>query len=68
MHIGLAPDARGRGLGRAALDLAVHEADADVLVARVLADNERSLRAFAAAGFVERARDGREVVLERLLA
>lgn len=65
VHIGLARDVRGRGLGRAALDLAWEEADAEVLVARVLAENQRSLRAFAAAGFAERSREEREVVLER---
>ncbi len=35
------------------------------MTARVLRDNERSLRAFAAAGFLERSRDEREVLLER---
>ncbi len=67
VHIGLAPEARGRGLGRAVLDLAAGEAGAEVLVAHVLADNERSLRAFAGAGFTERSREGRTVLLERRL-
>jgi RimJ/RimL family protein N-acetyltransferase len=65
VHIGLAAEARGRGLGRAALELAWSEKEGEVLIARVLGDNERSLRAFAAAGFTERSREGREVLLER---
>jgi RimJ/RimL family protein N-acetyltransferase len=65
VHIGLAPAARGRGVGREALELAWREAGGEPLTARVLADNERSLRAFAAAGFRERARGEREVLLER---
>ena len=65
VHIGLAADARGRGLGRRTLELAWEQAGGGPLTARVLADNERSLRAFAAAGFGERSREGREIVLER---
>jgi RimJ/RimL family protein N-acetyltransferase len=65
VHIGLAASARGRGLGRRALELAWEQAGGEPLVARVLAGNERSLRAFAAAGFDERSREGREVLLER---
>ncbi len=64
LHIGLAAEARGRGVGRQALELAWQEAGGPV-TARVLRDNERSLRAFAAAGFLERWRDEREVLLER---
>ena len=66
VHIGLAAGARGRGIGRETLELAWEEADGEPVTARVLADNERSLRAFAAAGFRERSRDEREVLLERV--
>jgi len=71
VHIGLASHARGRGLGTLVLELAAERAADDAaarsLVARVRADNERSLRAFAAAGFRERTRESSEVVLERRL-
>jgi RimJ/RimL family protein N-acetyltransferase len=66
VHIGLAAGARGRGLGRQTLELAWKEAGGEPVNARVLADNERSLRAFAAVGFRERSRDEREVLLERV--
>ena len=65
LHIGLVAEARGQGLGREALKLAWQEAGGEPVTARVLRDNERSLRAFAAAGFYERTRDEREVLLER---
>ena len=65
LHIGLAAEARGRGLGREALEVACQEAGGETVTARVLRDNERSLRAFAAAGFHERSRGEREVLLER---
>lgn len=65
VHIGLAGEARGQGLGRAALELAWREAGTRSLVARVLAGNERSLRAFAAADFRELSRQNGVVTLER---
>ena len=65
VHVGLAAGARGRGIGRETLELAWKEAGGEPVAARVLANNERSLRAFAAAGFRERSRDEREVLLER---
>ena len=57
ISIGLAPEARGRGIGREALRLAAEEArerlGVTTLRAFVKADNEASLRAFAAAGYTE---------------
>lgn len=57
ISIGLAPEARGRGLGRSALVLTAAEAPRLLGVATLRAlvkhDNEQSLRAFRAAGFVE---------------
>jgi RimJ/RimL family protein N-acetyltransferase len=56
VSIGLAPEARGRGVGREALRLAALEAprvEATTLSALVKADNEASLRSFAAAGYRE---------------
>ena len=66
VHIALAAGARGRGIGRETLELAWDEAGGEPVTARVLANNERSLRAFAAVGFRERSRDEREVLLERV--
>lgn len=55
VSIGLAPEARGRGLGREALRHAVREAQrllaVKYLKALVKPDNASSLAAFAAAGF-----------------
>lgn len=69
VHISLVAEARGRGIGRQALghatELAASELGAASLIARVLASNERSLRAFRAAGFEERERGGGAVVLVR---
>ncbi len=42
--------ARGRGIGRAAIELACH-ADGGPVVAEILHDNRRSLASFLAAGF-----------------
>lgn len=56
VHIGLASTARGRGIGREALRLALQAADelgAASVLARVKPDNQASLHAFAAAGFRE---------------
>jgi RimJ/RimL family protein N-acetyltransferase len=57
VHISLSGEARGGGLGSAALELAAEAArrqlGVDLLVARIRPDNERSIRAFRAAGFVE---------------
>ena len=69
VSIGLAATARGRGIGRVALELAVGEAaaafDVGAVSARVKEDNEPSLRAFAAAGFGEVRRAGGVVTLRR---
>jgi LmbE family N-acetylglucosaminyl deacetylase/RimJ/RimL family protein N-acetyltransferase len=61
IHISLAEDRRGRGVGRRALRLAVEEArrrwpDIAAVRARVKPDNEQSLAAFRAAGFAEEQR------------
>jgi spore coat polysaccharide biosynthesis protein SpsF (cytidylyltransferase family)/RimJ/RimL family protein N-acetyltransferase len=57
VSIALAPDARGRGLGRAVLAALVDDVHADCqlreLVASVHADNVRSLHAFTAVGWAE---------------
>jgi UDP-2,4-diacetamido-2,4,6-trideoxy-beta-L-altropyranose hydrolase len=57
VSIGLASEARGRGIGRAALALAAGEANralgVRMLRALVKEDNVPSLRAFVAAGFAE---------------
>src|SRR6266542_4642209 len=62
VSIGLAPEARGRGVGREALRLAAAEAGdrlgVKVLTARIRVENEPSLRSFAAAGFAEVRRQG----------
>lgn len=55
IHIGLGTQARGRGVGRAALEEAAGwaaERGVRRVVAHVKRDNAASLRAFAAAGFV----------------
>lgn len=69
VHVALAPEARARGIGRRVLRLAAARAaaelDAPTVVARVLPSNERSLRAFLAAGFRERERSEEAIVLER---
>jgi RimJ/RimL family protein N-acetyltransferase len=57
ISISIAPDARGTGLGRALLSIAVEEAPRALLVERLLArvrpDNPASLALFGGAGFVE---------------
>jgi RimJ/RimL family protein N-acetyltransferase len=67
ISIGLAADARGRGIGREALRLATSEAPRLLGVAAVKAlvkeGNEASLRAFRAAGFHEVSNDGGVVEL-----
>lgn len=65
IHIGLAPDARGRGIGTEALKLAPERAFALLgvreVVARVKRDNVASLNAFRAAGFTD-ARRNQDVI------
>jgi RimJ/RimL family protein N-acetyltransferase len=72
ISIGLAPEARGRGAGREALCLAAAEArnrlGVRMLTARVKADNEPSLRSFAAAGFSEVRREDDLVELRQPIA
>jgi UDP-2,4-diacetamido-2,4,6-trideoxy-beta-L-altropyranose hydrolase len=57
VHIGLAPDAQGQGVGRMALRMAITQApgllDVPTLLARIKPDNRTSLNAFRAAGFVD---------------
>jgi RimJ/RimL family protein N-acetyltransferase len=57
VHIGLSGEARGQGVGRRALELAAgvarEELGAQSLEARIRSGNERSVRAFRAAGFEE---------------
>lgn len=68
VSIALEPAARGLGLGTRALELvtaAAPSAGVATLVAVVKADNTPSLRAFAAAGYVETGLDGGVVTLER---
>ena len=69
IHIGLAPEARGTGLGRAALSLACEDAPNLLGVSEVRAlvrrENEASLRAFRAAGFAEVATSREAVELRR---
>ena len=69
VSIGLASEARGRGIGRAALVLAAGEAGRTLGVRRLRAlvkeDNEASLRAFVAAGFEEAERTEGIVTLTR---
>ena len=65
VSIGLAPDVRGRGLGRRLVGEAVAAAPTvfviDRLIARVKPENEPSLRAFRGAGFEDTGR-GQNVV------
>lgn len=69
ISIGLAPEARGRGIARRALLLALAEAherlDAHTVQALVKPGNEASLRAFSAAGFEQVRVDAGVVALER---
>jgi len=69
VNIGLAPEARGRGIGRQALQLAAAEArerlGIETLQALVRNENEASLRAFRAAGFSDYGVDGDVVELRR---
>lgn len=66
----VAPEARGRGIGRDVLRLATPEAHRVLRVTHVRAQvkptNEPSLKAFQAAGFSVVAQDARSIVLERL--
>jgi RimJ/RimL family protein N-acetyltransferase len=72
LSITLAPDARGRGLGRAAITLGVEQArDAlgvSTVLARVREDNPRSVRAFAAVGFVAQRNADGLIEMSRALA
>ena len=72
VSIGLAPEARGQGAGREALRLAATQAGerlgVKTLVARIKADNEQSVRSFAAAGFSEVLREDDLVELRRPIA
>ncbi len=73
VSITIAPAARGRGLARPSIELAVDEArawGATEATARIRRDNEPSLRAFRAVGFrVRREGDAEELVeLARPLA
>lgn len=65
--VGLAPSARGRGYGRrvirGACDELLATSPVRSVLARVKPENEASLRAFRAAGFVERGRDDEAVEL-----
>lgn len=69
VSIGLAAEARGRGLAVPVLQdacaIAASELGADLVIARVKPGNAASLRAFAQAGFVETGRDTDQVVMER---
>jgi RimJ/RimL family protein N-acetyltransferase len=69
VSIGLASEARGRGVGRAALELAVAQAPELLGVTTVRAfvkhDNPASLRAFRAAGFGVVGDDGSSLELRR---
>lgn len=68
VSIGLAPEARGRGAGRKALDLAAAEAPRlGVMSLRALIkpNNEASLRAFKAAGYADFKADDEVVELRR---
>lgn len=71
ISIGLAPDSRGRGLGREALGLSVSEAsrllDVSTVTARVKRDNRASLASFTAAGFLTMREDAGVVELARQL-
>jgi ribosomal protein S18 acetylase RimI-like enzyme len=68
-YLGLAPEARGRGLGRALLDHALHFARehlATRLILSVDGRNEPARRLYRAAGFTEF--ESREVLLQFLQA
>lgn len=69
VSIGLAPEARGRGVGREALRLVAEDARSRLgvttLSALVKPDNVASLRSFEAAGFSEFRRDEDVVELRR---
>ena len=69
LSIALAPEARGRGLGRRAIELGTTEAREALGVqsvkARVRADNESSLRAFRATGYEDAGRAGDIIELRR---
>jgi RimJ/RimL family protein N-acetyltransferase len=70
VHIALAPERRGRGLGPRMLDAAVETAKAGgvrALVAIVHRDNVASHRAFAKAGFRKASETGDFVRYERML-
>jgi RimJ/RimL family protein N-acetyltransferase len=71
VHVALAPQVRGRGVGRRALDLAADVARAELgaseLIARIRPGNQRSLQAFSAAGFTVRGREHDAVVAVREL-
>jgi RimJ/RimL family protein N-acetyltransferase/glycosyltransferase involved in cell wall biosynthesis len=71
VSIALAPEARGRGLGRRLIDRAAREAPGALgverLTARIKPDNVASVRAFEAAGFTESSRDDDVVTLRRRL-
>jgi RimJ/RimL family protein N-acetyltransferase len=60
LSIAVAPQARGRGVGRALLDAAIATAGSvlpvEMILARVRLDNPASLALFASAGFSERSR------------
>jgi len=72
IHIAIAAEARGRGVGREALRLAVYRAPeligAQHILARVKESNESSLRMFRSVGFVETARPDEVVELEHTRA
>jgi RimJ/RimL family protein N-acetyltransferase len=71
VHVSLAGEVRGQGFAPKVLALgagvALEEFGPGTMVARVKPSNERSLRAFFAAGFVERERTSDAVVLIRPL-
>lgn len=70
LHIALAADAQGKGIGPAAIEAALRELPASwqtaAVVARVQYGNRASLAAFAKAGFVESSADQRAVTLRRV--
>ncbi|RAK51408.1 GNAT family N-acetyltransferase [Phenylobacterium deserti] len=63
VSLNLAPEQRGKGLGRRVLEAVC--AHAGPLRAEIRADNPASLRIFQACGFVETGRDGDFVQLRR---
>ncbi|MEA2142954.1 MAG: Acetyltransferase domain, partial [Solirubrobacteraceae bacterium] len=71
VSIALAPDLRGRGIGRVVLAMTSAAAAARgirTIVASIRPENVASLRAFAAAGYAERGRDGEMATFEREVA